>query len=478
MDVLFRMSASEAVARLKRGEVSPVELIDAAAKRIAAIEPQVNALPTLCLDRARERAKAIPALAKSGASGRPGWLAGLPVAIKDLNDVAGVRTTYGSPIFADHVPRESDLVTRTLEASGALVIAKSNTPEFGAGANTFNEVFGKTLNPWNTALTCGGSSGGSAVALATGEVWLASGSDLGGSLRTPASFCSVVGLRPTPGRVAHGPKSMAFDTMSVDGPMGRDVRDTALMLDAMSGTSAYDPLSIEPPAVSFQAAVAAARPPRRVAYSADLGGITPVEREVRAVTSAAALRLVELGTKVEGATPDFTGFNEAFQIIRAFKFAADRKPLLDAHRDKLKPEVIWNIEKGLKLTALDIGRAEYLRGALVKRMAEFFETYDLLLCPAAIVPPFDVNVRYLGELDGHTFDSYIDWVGITYAITVTSCPAISVPCGFTADGRPIGMQIVAAPRQEAKLLAAAALFEDTLALARLPMDPKAPAPTR
>ena len=478
MDVLFRMSASEAVARLKRGDVSPVELIDAAAKRIAAIEPQVNALPTLCLDRARERAKAIPALAKSGASDRPGWLAGLPVAIKDLNDVAGVRTTYGSPIFADHVPRDSDLVTRTLEASGALVIAKSNTPEFGAGANTFNEVFGKTLNPWNTALTCGGSSGGSAVALATGEVWLASGSDLGGSLRTPASFCSVVGLRPTPGRVAHGPKSMAFDTMSVDGPMGRDVRDTALMLDAMSGTSAYDPLSIEPPAVSFQAAVAAARPPRRVAYSADLGGITPVEREVRAVTSAAALRLVELGTKVEGATPDFTGFNEAFQIIRAFKFAADRKPLLDTHRDKLKPEVIWNIEKGLKLTALDIGRAEYLRGALVKRMAEFFETYDLLLCPAAIVPPFDVNVRYLGELDGHTFDSYIDWVGITYAITVTSCPAISVPCGFTADGRPIGMQIVAAPRQEAKLLAAAALFEDTLALARLPMDPKAPAPTR
>ena len=478
MDELFRMSASEAVARLKRGDVSPVELIDAAAKRIAAIEPQVNALPTLCLDRARERAKAIPALAKSGASDRPGWLAGLPVAIKDLNDVAGVRTTYGSPIFADHVPRDSDLVTRTLEASGALVIAKSNTPEFGAGANTFNEVFGKTLNPWNTALTCGGSSGGSAVALATGEVWLASGSDLGGSLRTPASFCSVVGLRPTPGRVAHGPKSMAFDTMSVDGPMGRDVRDTALMLDAMSGTSAYDPLSIEPPAVSFQAAVAAARPPRRVAYSADLGGITPVEREVRAVTSAAALRLVELGTKVEDATPDFTGFNEAFQVIRAFKFAADRKPLLDTHRDKLKPEVIWNIEKGLKLTALDIGRAEYLRGALVKRMAEFFETYDLLLCPAAIVPPFDVNVRYLGELDGHTFDSYIDWVGITYAITVTSCPAISVPCGFTADGRPSGMQIVAAPRQEAKLLAAAALFEDTLALARLPMDPKAPAPTR
>ena len=478
MDQLCRMSAREAVARLKRGEVSPVELIDAAAKRIAAIEPQVNALPTLCLDRARERAKAIPALAKSGASGRPGWLAGLPVAIKDLNDVAGVRTTYGSPIFADHVPRESDLVTRTLEASGALVIAKSNTPEFGAGANTFNEVFGKTLNPWNTALTCGGSSGGAAVALATGEVWLASGSDLGGSLRTPASFCSVVGLRPTPGRVAHGPKSMAFDTMSVDGPMGRDVRDTALMLDAMSGTNAYDPLSLEPPAVSFQAAVAAARPPRRVAYSADLGGITPVEREVRAVTAAAALRFAELGTKVEGATPDFTGFNEAFQTIRAFKFAADRKPLLDSHRDKLKPEVIWNIEKGLKLTALDIGRAEYLRGALVKRMAEFFETYDLLLCPAAIVPPFDVNVRYLGELDGHKFDSYIDWVGITYAITVTSCPAISVPCGFTADGRPIGMQIVAAPRGEAKLLAAAALFEDTLALARLPMDPKAPAPVR
>jgi amidase len=469
---LNRMSAREAVKRLKAGELKPEELIDASAARIAEVEPKVNALPTLCLDRARARAKDVPARAKTMGA-HPGWLAGLPVAIKDLNEVEGVRTTFGSPIYADHVPKQSDLVTRTLEARGALVVGKSNTPEFGAGANTFNEVFGKTLNPWNTALTCGGSSGGAAVALATGEVWLASGSDLGGSLRTPAAFCSVVGLRPTPGRVAHGPKPMAFDTMSVDGPMARDVRDCALMLDAMAGTDPADPLSLEDPARSFQAAVAAAKPPKRVAFSADLGGVNPVDTEVRAICEKAARRFADLGTAVVGAAPDFSGHYEAFHTMRAYGFAANRKPLLDAHRDKLKPEVIWNIEKGLKLTALEIGRAEHLRGALVQRMAKFFETYDVLLCPAAIVPPFDVNMRYLDSLNGFVFDNYIDWVGITFAITVTSCPAISIPCGFTADGRPVGLQIVAAPRREAQLLAAAALLEDALGLTtRLPIDPK------
>ncbi|MFO0996148.1 MAG: amidase family protein [Alphaproteobacteria bacterium] len=470
MHELCRKPAREIVRLLKAGEVKPEELIDAAAARIAEVEPKVNALPTLCLDRARERAKRLPR--KNEAASNPGWLGGLPVAIKDLNEVAGVRTTYGSPIFANHVPKTSDIMVETLEARGALVIAKSNTPEFGAGANTFNEVFGKTLNPWNTALTCGGSSGGAAVALATGEVWLASGSDLGGSLRTPASFCNVVGLRPSPGRVAHGPKPHIFDSLSVDGPMGRDVRDTALFLDAMAGAHPKDPTALEAPAVSFQAAIERARKPSRVGFSPDLG-IVKVARDVRDVCTAAAARFQDLGAAVDESCPDFGNAREIFQILRAFKFAADRTKLLKEHRDKLKPEVIWNIEQGHKLSALDIGRAEHMRGALVQSMAAFFETHDVLLCPAAVVAPFDVNRRYIEEVEGHRFDNYIDWLLITYAVTVTGCPAISVPCGFTKDGKPVGLQIVGPPRGEAKLLGIAAQFEDMMGLAgKVPIDPR------
>src|SRR5690606_7133121 len=232
---LIRLTAREAVHRLSKGEVTPLELIDAAVARIEEVEPTVHALPTLCVERARDHARRLMQNRAVLQGGARGWLAGLPIAIKDLNEVAGVRTTHGSPIFADHVPQKSDVVVERLEANGGVVLAKSNTPEFGAGGNTFNEVFGETLNPWNTALTCGGSSGGAAVSLATGEVWLAHGSDHGGSLRTPASFCSVVGLRPSPGRVPHGPGAYAFYDMSVNGPMARNVGDLALFLDAMAG---------------------------------------------------------------------------------------------------------------------------------------------------------------------------------------------------------------------------------------------------
>ena len=256
---LIALNAREAVALLRAGKVSPVEMVDAAAERIAEVDGAVNALPILCLDKARAQAKSLKTPDDPG----PGWLAGLPVVIKDLNEVAGVRTTFGSPVFADHVPDADEISVSHLRRSGAVFLGKSNTPEFGAGANTFNEVFGKTLNPWNTALTCGGSSGGSAVALATGMAWLATGSDLGGSLRTPASFCSVVGLRPSPGRVAHGPGRNPFQMLSVDGPMGRTVGDVALMLDAEAGRHRRDPISLEAPAASFQDAADAPRAPLR-----------------------------------------------------------------------------------------------------------------------------------------------------------------------------------------------------------------------
>jgi amidase len=462
---LHELTAREAVALLKRGEVSSLELIEAALARIAATDKAVNALPTLCPERARKAAAKIS---------RGSLLAGLPIAIKDLVEVQGVRTTWGSPIYADHVSRHSDIVVEILERNGAVVLAKSNTPEFGAGANTFNEVFGRTLNPWNTALTCGGSSGGAAVALATGQVWLANGSDLGGSLRTPASFCGVVGLRPSPGRIAHGPKSDAFDTLAVEGPMARNVADVALMLDAMVGLDAGDPLALEPPARSFSAHVAAPRGPRRVGFSPDLGA-TPVAAEVKAVCAAAARRFEGMGAVVEEACPDFHDAGFIFQTLRAAKFVTAHAEKLAKQRDKLKPDVIWNIEKGLKLTADEIGQATRARSALADRVATFFRDYDLLLCPAAPVPPFPVEQRYVAEIDGRKFDNYMDWLLITFAITLTGCPALSIPCGFTKDGLPVGLQMVGRPRGEAALLEAAALFEAQAGLAgRLPIDPRTP----
>src|SRR5215475_4685172 len=272
-DELWRMSAVEAVTRLRKRELTPLDLVEASARRIAEVEPAVNALPTLCLDRARDHAKRImQGGVACEAANEAGWLAGLPASIKDLTDVAGVRTTYGSPLFADHVPEKSHPLVERIERKGGIVMGKSNTPEFGAGGSTFNEVFGRTRNPWNTSLTCGGSTGGGSVSVPTGEVWLAHGSDHGGSLRRPGTYCSVVGLRPSPGRVTRGTANNLWGPLSVQGPMARNIPDLALFLDSMAGLCPHDPMTFEAPAVSFAESVVAARPPRRIAYTADYGG--------------------------------------------------------------------------------------------------------------------------------------------------------------------------------------------------------------
>ncbi len=469
MNELIQLTARHAVKLLQKGEVTSLELIDAAADRIDEVEKKVNALPTLCLDRARDRAKKYVAHHQDDPP--PHFLYGLPIAVKDLEDVAGVRTTYGSPIFAHHQPDRSDYLVEKLESNGAIVIGKSNTPEFGAGANTFNEVFGATRNPWNTALTCGGSSGGSAVALATGEVWLATGSDLGGSLRIPAGFCSVVGFRPSPGRVAAGPKQLPFQTLGVQGPMGRNVADAALMLDAQVGQHPGDPLSLPRPRTSYLEAVDRPTKPKRIGYSPDLG-IAPLDPEVKDICNRAAESWANLGTAVEAACPELKKAEPIFQILRAVLFASRFGPLLETHRDKLKPEVIWNIEKGLGLTADEIGRAERDRASLYHSTIDFFKDYDLLICPTVITPPFDVNIRYLAELGGVRFDSYISWLVMSFATTLTACPSISIPCGFTASGLPVGLQIVGPPKAEDKVLGAAALFEKIHNHDRiLPIDP-------
>ena len=465
---LIKATACDLVDRLNAGEVKPLDLLDALEARIAEVDTQVNALPTLCFDRARDHARAL----MKKPQGERGVLAGLPVPIKDLTAVAGVLTTQGSPIYTDAVPTASDVCVDMLEANGAVIYAKSNTPEFGAGANTFNEVFGPTLNPWDLSKSAAGSSGGAAAALASGTAWLAHGSDMGGSLRNPASFCGVVGLRPSIGRVAHTPVAALDRTLGVQGPMARNVRDLALLLDAMSGEHPGDPLSLPALPTSFRAAIKSGERPLRVAYSPDLG-ITPVDPEVIAVTRKAAMRFAEAGVIVEEAQPDLREAHECFHVLRALDFALSKAALLRDKRDLLKPEVIWNIEQGLALKVEDIERAQAQRMTLAARALAFFETYDLLLCPATITPPFPIEQRYLAECNGHKFDNYVQWLGIVYAITLTCCPALSLPCGFTASGLPVGLQIVGPPRAEARLLAGAQVLEDILGLrGTTPIDPR------
>ncbi len=469
MEEIIRWTAREAVSRLRTGEVTGDELLTTLAARCEAVDKAVNALPTLCIERARAQATAI----SGGSVEAPGVLAGLPVAIKDLNAVAGVRTTQGSPIYADDVPTASDHVVSRIEAEGGVVYAKSNTPEFGAGASTFNEVFGRTRNPWNTGRSPGGSSGGAAAALASGQAWLAQGSDLGGSLRTPASFCGVVGLRPSPGRVPSGPSANPFGTLSVEGPMARNVGDVALFLDAMAGPHPAEPLSQASPPGSFRAAAETPLIPRRVAFSPDLG-VTPVHPEIAAICAAAARRFEAMGAIVEEAHPDLSGAHQAFQTLRGVGYATSHAEHYAHQRDKLKPDVIWNIERGHAVTGAELAQAHRMRGRMVAETAAFFERYDVLLCPAAIVPPFGAEERTVLACGETRFETYIDWLAIVFAITLTSAPALSLPCGFTADGLPVGLQMVGPFRGEPALLSHAAALEAELALDLGPIDPRSP----
>ncbi|WP_026261438.1 amidase [Kiloniella laminariae] len=464
---LIQSSACEIRELLLLNKISPNDLLDALESRIDLVEREVNALPTLCFERARA---AVNELEKKPVTDR-GILGGIPVAIKDLTAVRGVRTTYGSPIFADDIPDYSDVLVETMEGNGAVIYAKSNTPEFGAGAHTFNPVFGPTCNPWDVAKSAAGSSGGAAAALASGTAWLAHGSDMGGSLRNPASFCGVVGLRPSLHLLASGPSTTPFQTLSMQGPMARNVEDTALFLDAMVGFHPTSPLALPASGERFLSTSQKKIPPKKIAFSADLG-VSPVDPEIVDICKAAALRFQEAGVIVEETCPDLSDAPEVFRRLRGLDFLVGLGPLQTQHPGKLKEDIVLNIEYGRTLSAEDIAWAERKRGEIYHRMQNFFGEYDLLLCPATIVPPFPIEQRYVSECAGQKFESYIDWLAIVSSITITASPALSLPCGFTATGLPVGLQLVGRPRADGALLSAANFLEDILPRIPTPILPK------
>jgi amidase len=451
-------SATELVRLYRARKVSPLEVVQAILERVDRVNPRVNAVVTLAREEALRAARA--ATRALGRRGELPPLFGVPVAIKDLTATKGIRTTCGSKIYEHHVPTEDALVVARLRVAGAILLGKTNTPEFGAGANTFNALFGATRNPWDPARTCGGSSGGSAVALATGMGPLAHGTDLGGSLRIPAAFCGVVGFRTTPGLVPVYPRELAWDQFSVHGPMARTVGDVALMLSVIAGPDDRSPIAYPVDVREFSRAV---RQPSvagwRVAWTPDLRGLIPVDAEVAAVAARGARVFRALGAKVEAASPDVAETNEIVLSTRGLMMATLHAEKLARWREQMQAGLVWNIEQGLKLSPEEIGRGEKLRTVLWHRVRGFFERYDLLLLPTVAVSPFPVEQPYPTEINGQPLTNYTQWFFLTYAISLTGLPAISVPCGFTAGGLPVGLQIVGRHRQEAAVLAAAAAFE-------------------
>jgi amidase len=459
---VFR-SACELAAQIARRELSAVEVMRAFLAQIERINPRVNAIATL---RPGEEllAEADAADRKAAAGEALGPLHGLPIAIKDLSLTRGLRTTFGSTLYRNFVPTSDDLYVERLRHAGAIIIGKTNTPEFGAGSQTFNAVFGATRNPYDLSKTSGGSTGGGAAALACGMVPLADGTDLGGSLRNPASFCNVVGLRPSPGRV---PRLHARpdDTLGVHGPMARSVDDLALLLSVMAGPDPRDALSLPEPGARFREVRPRELSGTRLAWSERLGHY-PVEPAVTAVCNAARSIFVELGCEVVDGEPDLDGVDELFQTLRAAGYAALLGRDLERGRAQLKDTVVWNVERGLNLTAADLERAARAKAALDARVAAFFTAHEFLVLPTVQVLPFPVEVEWPREIEGVHMHTYIDWMASCYAVSCFGAPAISVPAGFSQGGLPVGLQIVGRPGRDLAVLELARAFEQATQFAR------------
>jgi amidase len=450
---LWQETATALAARMRAREISAAEVMGSHLARIDAVNPELNAIVTLDREGARAGAEAADRRLADGAPVGP--LHGLPIAVKDLEDTAGMRTTYGSQVFRDHVPDADTLLVARLRSAGAIVIGKTNTPEFGAGSQTFNAVFGVTRNPFDPARTPGGSSGGAAAAVASGMLPFADGSDLGASVRNPAAFCGLVGLRPSPGRIPAVPATSPWSPLSVLGPIARTVEDAALLLRAVCGPDPRAPLSLDDPPEAFADVRPADLGAVRIAWSDDLGDL-PVEPEITAVLRRRRDELAALGCTIEDVELDLRAADEAFETLRAVGFAQAFAELLRTRRDELKDTVVWNIEAGLALTGEQVARAFGLQADVFARTRELLERYDALALPVSQVLPFDVAEPWPREVAGVPMGSYLEWMRSCSRITVTAHPAMSIPAGFTDGGLPVGLQLVGRHRGEAALLRLAA----------------------
>jgi amidase len=446
-------SARQLAHLLKTRKISAVELMRAFIARIERVNSKVNAIVTFLPEGALKAAKALDRKKSLG-----GPLAGLPIAHKDLVPTKGVRTTFGSLVYEKHIPQEDHLIVERLGAAGAILIGKTNTPEFGAGSQTFNKVFGVTRNPYDLSKTAGGSSGGAGAAVAAGMLPFADGSDFAASLRNPGNYCNVVGFRPTPGRVPNWPAANAWDTLSVIGPMARTVDDCAFFFSAMAGPDPRAPTSISEPGSVFAKSLRRDFKKVRIAWSRDLGGL-PIDPRVTKVLEQHRKTLESLGCMVDEAEPDFSGATEAFEALRAVSFLGRFGPLLKEHRDKIKDTVLWNIEQGMRFTPEKIARAGQMRSDLFHRMRVFLERYEFMACPVNQLPPFPAEMEWPREIAGVKLENYLDWMKSCYYITITSHPAISVPAGFTPEGLPVGLQIVGRYRADLSVLQLAKAFE-------------------
>ncbi|MCW2758517.1 MAG: amidase [Nocardioidaceae bacterium] len=453
-------SARELAAAVAARAISVRELVQLHLDRIAELNPALNAIVSLDPDRAMAGATAADEVPDEAR----GALHGLPFAFKDTHEVAGWRTTYGSTLFADHVPTSDELIVERIRAAGVVVIGKTNVPEFAAGSHTFNKVFGTTRNPWDTSRSAGGSSGGAGAALAAGLVPLAEGSDMGGSLRNPASFNGVVGLRPSLGRVPEWPLYNQWETTSVGGPMGRSVDDVAFLLSVIAGPDPRAPHALGTPGSVFAAPLERSLAGVRVALSPTLGGAFEVDDAVAAVVEAASGPLASGGASVTADQPDLGLADDTFRTLRAWHLHSKLGALLAEHPTVLKQSLADNIRLGEGLTGADVARAYTQRTALGEVMRQFFERYDVLALPVSQVPPFPVELEFPTQINGRAMSSYLDWMRSAYLITVTGCPAISVPAGFTPDGLPVGLQLVGPHGSDRRLLEIAAGFEDAVGL--------------
>jgi amidase len=449
-------SAVEMAQLIRTKKLSAREALEEHLKQIDRVNPKVNAIVTLVAEMAAEAAAKADEMQARGENLGP--LHGLPVAYKDLLDTRGIRTTYGSPLFNDHVPTEDNLLVERMRRAGAITLGKTNTPEFGAGSQTFNTVFGATRNPYDLTKTCGGSSGGAAVALACGMVPVASGSDTGGSLRNPAAFCNVVGFRPSIGRVPNPKAGMGWSTLSTNGCLGRSVADLALALSTIAGPDPNTPLSINEPGELFARPLDRSFKRARVAWFKDLGGV-PFDPRVRAVVDAHRATFESLGCIVEQAEPDFSSAEISFRTLRSWTSAANYGTMLQQHPDAFKDTLKGEIQTGLKLTGQDIAHAEIAHTQMWRRFQAFLEKYEYFILPTTQLPPFDVTTPYPTEIAGVHFDDYIDWMKSCWYVSATGNPAASVPAGFTPEGLPVGLQIVGRDKQDFSVLQLAYAFE-------------------